>query len=123
MQSDPSLAPYAAPARHMPAAISFNWMHIKRDINAVDGFNAKFAILLTRAGGTMWAFWVFNGIALGLICTPQPLHGTIDRSAGATEPEAPVQHPPGILRAGRRAGGGAVQHDTDQCPAVPDRLE
>src|SRR5690348_13191661 len=48
-----------------------------------------------------------------------------DHLAGRTlaEPEAPVQHLLGILRAGRRAGGGAAQDDPDQRPAVPDRLE
>lgn len=51
-------------SRHMPAAVSFNWLHIRRDIAAVDGVNAKVAILLTRAVGTMWSFWVFDGIAL-----------------------------------------------------------
>lgn len=37
---------------------------IKRDVRAADSFNAKVAVLLTRVIGTMWAFWVFNGIAL-----------------------------------------------------------
>jgi hypothetical protein len=62
MTADQGYAPHTS--RHMPAAISFNWLHIRRDLAAVDGLNAKTAILLTRAVGTMWAFWVFNGIAL-----------------------------------------------------------
>jgi hypothetical protein len=37
---------------------------IKRDVAAVDGFNAKVAVLLTKIVGTMWCFYVFNGIAL-----------------------------------------------------------
>src|SRR5713101_7293741 len=37
---------------------------IRRDIAAVDGFNAKVAVVLTRVVGTMWTFYVFNGIAL-----------------------------------------------------------
>ena len=37
---------------------------IKRDLQSVDGLNAKVAILLTKVVGTMWCFYVFNGIAL-----------------------------------------------------------
>jgi hypothetical protein len=37
---------------------------IKRDVAAVDGFNAKVAVLLTKIVGTLWCFYVFNGIAL-----------------------------------------------------------
>lgn len=37
---------------------------VKRDVDAVDGFNAKFAVLLTKVVGTMWCFYLFNGIAL-----------------------------------------------------------
>lgn len=51
-------------ARHIPKAIDFNLLHLRRDLAALDGFNAKVALLLTRAVGTMWCFWLFNGIAL-----------------------------------------------------------
>jgi hypothetical protein len=37
---------------------------IRRDLASVDGFNAKVAVLLTKVVGTMWCFYVFNGIAL-----------------------------------------------------------
>jgi hypothetical protein len=37
---------------------------IKHDLATVDGINAKVAILLTKVVGTMWCFYVFNGIAL-----------------------------------------------------------
>jgi hypothetical protein len=37
---------------------------IRQDLAAVDGFNAKVAVLLTKVVGTMWCFYVFNGIAL-----------------------------------------------------------
>jgi hypothetical protein len=37
---------------------------IKQDVAAVDGFNAKVAVVLTKVVGTMWCFYVFNGIAL-----------------------------------------------------------
>lgn len=36
---------------------------IRRDVAAVDGFNAKFAVVLTKVVGTMWCFYLFNGIA------------------------------------------------------------
>ena len=39
-------------------------LHLKRDLAAVEGINAKVAMLLTKCVFTMWAFWVFNGIAL-----------------------------------------------------------
>jgi hypothetical protein len=58
--------------RHMPAAISLNLLHLRRDVAAMDGFNAKVALLLTRVIGTMWAFWAFNGIAL--ISLPSAIH-------------------------------------------------
>jgi hypothetical protein len=37
---------------------------IKHDLEHADSFNAKVAVLLTKCVGTMWAFWVFNGIAI-----------------------------------------------------------
>jgi hypothetical protein len=37
---------------------------IKQDVAAVDGFNAKVAVVLTKVVGTMWCFYVFNGVAL-----------------------------------------------------------
>jgi len=36
----------------------------RHELHAVEGFNAKVAILLTKVVGTMWCFYVFNGIAL-----------------------------------------------------------
>ncbi len=49
---------------YVPALLRISPVLIKRDLAAVDGVNAKVAVLLTRIVGTMWAFWVFNGIAL-----------------------------------------------------------
>jgi len=63
-------APAAAPRppartrHHMSAALNFSPRAIKRDLQAADGTNAKIAIILTKVVGTMWCFWVFNGIAL-----------------------------------------------------------
>lgn len=52
----------SSPTRHhMGSALSL-WT-VRRDLAAVDGFNAKTAVLLTKAVGTMWMFWLFNGIA------------------------------------------------------------
>jgi hypothetical protein len=58
--------PVHARTRHyyVPAMLRISPSLIKRDLAAVDGVNAKVAVLLTRVVGTMWAFWVFNGIAL-----------------------------------------------------------
>lgn len=58
--------------RHMPAAVSLNLFHLRHDLAAMEGFNAKVALLLTRVVGTMWAFWAFNGIAL--ISLPSAIH-------------------------------------------------
>jgi hypothetical protein len=66
-QSAPTGAPHPvhANSRHfLPAALRLSPQLIREDIAAVDGFNAKVAVVLTRVVGTMWAFWVFNGIAL-----------------------------------------------------------
>jgi hypothetical protein len=49
---------------YLPAVLRLTPGQIKRDLAAVDGVNAKVAVLLTKVVGTMWAFWVFNGIAL-----------------------------------------------------------
>ena len=48
----------------MPALLRISPQQIKSDLAAADTFNAKVAVLLTRVVGTMWCFWVFNGIAL-----------------------------------------------------------
>lgn len=48
----------------LPAALRLAPGQIRRDLEAADSFNAKVAVILTRVVGTMWAFWVFNGIAL-----------------------------------------------------------
>jgi hypothetical protein len=49
---------------HLPAIVRVSPRGIKRDLATVDSFNGKAAIVLTSVVGTMWAFWVFNGIAL-----------------------------------------------------------
>jgi hypothetical protein len=57
--------PVHADTRHyLPALLRIGPGQIKRDVAAADTFNAKVAVLLTRVVGTMWCFWVFNGIAL-----------------------------------------------------------
>jgi hypothetical protein len=56
----------------MPAAVSLNPFSLRRDLAAVNGVNAKVALLLTRVIGTMWAFWAFNGIAL--VSLPSAIH-------------------------------------------------
>lgn len=48
----------------LPAALRLAPGQIRRDLQAADTFNAKVAVILTRVVGTMWCFWVFNGIAL-----------------------------------------------------------
>lgn len=37
---------------------------IRRDLHAVEGVNAKLAVLLTHVVGTMWCFYAFNLIAV-----------------------------------------------------------
>jgi hypothetical protein len=51
--------------RHqLPAVLRLSPSAIKSDVSAVNGFNAKFAVVLTKVVGTMWCFYLFNGIAL-----------------------------------------------------------
>jgi hypothetical protein len=50
--------------RQLPIVLRLSPAAIKHDVAAVDGFNAKVAVLLTKIVGTMWCFYVFNGIAL-----------------------------------------------------------
>jgi hypothetical protein len=55
---------HAQTAHYLPALLRIGPRQIKRDLEAADSFNAKVAVVLTRLVGTMWCFWVFNGIAL-----------------------------------------------------------
>src|ERR1700747_1375793 len=49
---------------HLPAIVRISPAAIRRDLQRVDGINAKVAVILTGVVGTMWCFWAFNGIAL-----------------------------------------------------------
>lgn len=46
---------------HITAALRLD---LRNDLKRAEGFNAKLALLITRIVGTIWAFYVFNGIAL-----------------------------------------------------------
>ena len=48
----------------MTGALALTPAAIRRELAAADTFNGKVAVLLTKIVGTMWAFWLFNGIAL-----------------------------------------------------------
>jgi hypothetical protein len=48
----------------LPAVLRLSPRAIRRDLATVDGVNAKVALVLTKVVGTMWCFYVFNGIAL-----------------------------------------------------------
>ena len=61
--SQPQRAVHGA-HHHLPAVVRISPRAIRRDLAAVDGWNAKAAIVLTSVVGTMWCFWAFNGIAL-----------------------------------------------------------
>ena len=58
--------------RYLPGVLRLSPKGIRQDIAAVDGFNAKVAVVLTKVVGTMWCFYVFNGIAL--ISLPSAVH-------------------------------------------------
>ncbi len=49
---------------HVAAAIHPTPAKIRRDIQQVDGVNAKIAVLITKLVGSMWCAYVFAGIAL-----------------------------------------------------------
>ena len=53
-----------ARAEHLAMAVHPSPRVIKEAIGQVDGFNAKFAVLITRLVGTMWCAYLFAGIAL-----------------------------------------------------------
>src|SRR5437764_14345678 len=55
---------HAHTRHYLPALLRITPQQLKRDLSTADSFNAKVAVLLTRVVGTMWCFWVFNGIAL-----------------------------------------------------------
>lgn len=64
MTSSPHENARSAQRQHLAAVVRINPLAIKRDWQAVEGFNAKVAVLLTGIVGTVWCFWAFNGIAL-----------------------------------------------------------
>src|SRR5277367_6924697 len=49
---------------HLAKALHPSPSVIKEAMGNVEGFNAKFAVLITRLVGTMWCAYVFAGIAL-----------------------------------------------------------
>ncbi|HET9052353.1 MAG TPA: hypothetical protein VFO60_11685 [Candidatus Dormibacteraeota bacterium] len=49
---------------YLPSVLRLSPSQLKHDLAAADSFNGKVAVVLTRVVGTMWCFWVFNGIAL-----------------------------------------------------------
>ena len=49
--------------RHLARALHPSPRVIKQAMSEVDGFNAKFAVLVTRLVGTMWCAYLFAGIA------------------------------------------------------------
>jgi hypothetical protein len=65
-------AVHARTWHYMPAVLRLTPKQLKEDLGAADSFNAKVAVLLTRLVGTMWCFWVFNGIAL--VSLPSAIH-------------------------------------------------
>jgi hypothetical protein len=56
--------PRVTTRHHLAAAVKFNPAAIRRDMQAVEGFNAKFAVLITGAVGTMACAYLFTVIAL-----------------------------------------------------------
>jgi hypothetical protein len=57
----------AAPVKtghHLARALHPNPHVIREAMGEVDGFNAKFAVLITRLVGTMWCAYLFGVIAL-----------------------------------------------------------
>lgn len=46
---------------HVGAALRLS---LRRDLSAVDGFNAKAAVLITQSVGTMWCAWLFAVIGI-----------------------------------------------------------
>lgn len=55
---------YGHTRQYLPALFRLSPHQLKHDLGQMDSFNAKVALLLTRLVGTMWCFYVFNGIAL-----------------------------------------------------------
>ena len=53
-----------ARAEHLARAVHPTPRMIKEAMGEVDGFNAKFAVLITRLVGTMWCAYLFALIAL-----------------------------------------------------------
>jgi hypothetical protein len=59
-------------SHYLPALLRLSPRQLKHDVKMADTFNAKVAVILTRVVGTMWCFWVFNGIAL--VSLPTAIH-------------------------------------------------
>jgi hypothetical protein len=59
--------------RHLAAAVRFSPSEMRREVQAVEGFNAKLAVLITRGVGTMACAYLFALIAL--ISLPDAIKG------------------------------------------------
>jgi len=53
-----------ARAEHLAKAVHPSPRMVREAMSEVDGFNAKFAVLITRLVGTMWCAYLFAVIAL-----------------------------------------------------------
>ena len=66
--AQPSVTPHpVVPVKtwhQLPMVLRLSPKTVRHDLETVDGFNAKVAVLLTKVVGTMWCFYVFNGVAL-----------------------------------------------------------
>jgi len=54
---------HAQTHHYLPAVLRLSPRMLREDLRRADSFNAKFALVLTRSVGTMWCFYVFNGVA------------------------------------------------------------
>src|SRR5438874_13580602 len=56
--------PIVKTREQFPKVVTFSPAEIKRAVSEVEGFNAKFAVLITRGVGTMACAYLFGLIAL-----------------------------------------------------------
>ena len=74
-------APHLHVHHHLPRAAAFSIKEIRAEVRKVEGFNAKLAVTVTGAIGSMACAWMFAGLAFASLPATLVLGGFVSRDA------------------------------------------